>query len=162
MAECFDALCTEASNVGTRVGLEIIPFSNVRDIPTAMAIVGAAGARNGGLLLDIWHITRAGIDYRELTRIPKECIISVELCDASQSQVGSLLEDTLHRRKLCGEGDFNIPDFIRAVLATGYNGPFGVEIISEEQRLRPLDEAAKLSFASAMNQFAALTETVCS
>ena len=157
LAACFGALCAEAANAGTRVGLELIPFSNVRDLATALAIVGETAATNGGVLLDIWHVTRGGIDYQDLAGIPKECIVSVELNDASERQVGSMLEDSIHRRKLCGQGDFDVPAFIRAVLTAGYDGPFGVEIISEEQRMRSLAEAAEQSFVTTMRQFAGLT-----
>jgi len=62
----------------------------------------------------------------------------------------------LHRRKLCGEGDFDLPAFLREVLARGYRGPFGVDIMSSEQRQRPLKEAASRSFATSMQQFALL------
>jgi sugar phosphate isomerase/epimerase len=49
MAECFNILCNEAANVGALVGIEIIPFSNVRDIPTALSIAGESDSGNGGV-----------------------------------------------------------------------------------------------------------------
>lgn len=157
MTEAFETLCAEAANAGTRVGVEIIPFSNIKDIATALAIVGDTKNRNGGMLLDIWHITRGGISYDDMARIPANCITSVELNDASAVQVGSMLEDTLDRRKFCGEGDFDVPAFIRAVVRTGYVGPFGVEIISAELRKLPLEEAANRSFATTYKQFEGIT-----
>ena len=70
--------------------------------------------------------------------------------------LGTLLEDTLERRRLCGSGALDVPAFVRAVQATGYTGPYGVEIISREHRQRPLDEAARLSFDTARAQFLSL------
>jgi sugar phosphate isomerase/epimerase len=52
-----------------------------------------------------------------------------------------------------GEGSFNIPAFIDAIRATGFNRAYGVEIISETKRKLPLKEQAKQSFAGAMKQF---------
>jgi sugar phosphate isomerase/epimerase len=158
MAECFNDLCAEAANAGALVGLEIMPFSNVFDIPTALSITGETDSRNGGLLLDIWHINRGGIDYEEISRIPKQKIVSVELNDADKLQVGSMMEDTINRRKLCGQGDFDIPGFIRSVLKAGYEGPFGVEILSEQLRVKPLESAAKESFDTAIRQFALIDD----
>ncbi len=79
----------------------------------------------------------------------------VELDDAGPP-VGSLMEDTLLRRKLPGEGDFDIPAFLRAVASTGYQGLYGVEILSEEQRAMFPAEAAQRSFDATMAQFAKL------
>lgn len=156
MADCFNDLCSEAADAGTRVGLEIIPFSNVRDIATAMAISSRTETGNGGLLLDIWHVNRGNIGYEELARLPKNCIVSVELNDADRQQVGTMMEDTLNRRRLCGRGDFDIPGFIRAVLEAGYKGPFGVEILSENQRERSLEVAARESFETTLSQFSGI------
>ncbi len=158
MARCFNDLCREASNSGALVGLEVIPFSNIRNLDTALAISAGTDTKNGGLLLDIWHVNRGGIDYQEIRSLPKELIVSVELSDADQEPVGTLFEDTIHRRKLCGQGDFDVPGFIEAVLATGYTGPFGVEILSEQLRKQPLDTAARETFDTTIRQFSAIKE----
>ena len=50
-------------------------------------------------------------------------------------------------------GSFDVPRFLRCIKATGYSGPFGVEIISGELRDRPLDEVVERSFTTAMAQF---------
>ena len=105
------------------------------------------------MILDIWHVNHGGIDYTEITHIPKQYIISVELNDADKQQVCTMMEDTINRRKLCGQGDFDIPGFIRSILKTGYDGPFGVEILSEQLRMQPLEIAARESFMTAMSQF---------
>ncbi len=158
MTQCFNDLCREASGAGTLVGLEFLPFSNIPDLATALAISAGTDTKNGGVLIDIWHVNRGGIDYKEIRRLSKEHIVSVELNDADQEPVGTLFEDTIHRRKLCGQGDFDIPGFIRAVLAAGYTGPFGVEILSEQLREQPLDIAAKETFDTTMRQFSAIKE----
>jgi sugar phosphate isomerase/epimerase len=75
--------------------------------------------------------------------------VHVELNDADAEPVGSLGDDTVDRRRLCGDGAFDIPGFIAAVRATGYRGLFGVEVISEQQRARTLRDAAAVSYESA-------------
>ena len=150
----FSALCERARQAGTAVALEIMPWTNLRTIDQGLAVVAGADAANGGLLLDIWHLARGGVPYSDIAKVPLRYLRHVELDDADAEVVGSLLEDTLDRRRLCGEGALDVPAFIRAVQATGYEGPYGVEIISLEHRRRALDDAARLSFDSAMAQFA--------
>jgi sugar phosphate isomerase/epimerase len=152
----FAALCDEAKNVGTNVVLEILPWSNIPDIRTGIELVSGADKSNGGLLVDIWHMGRGGIPYHEVAAMPGRFLGYVELSDAAQKPIGKLIEDTMNHRKLCGEGSFDVPVFLRAIKATDYDGPFGIEIISEEQRSRPLKEAVERSFATAMAQFAGI------
>ena len=46
-----------------------------------------------------------------------------------------------NRRRLPGEGAFDVPAFVAAVHRAGYRGHWGVEIISEEHRQLPVREA---------------------
>lgn len=66
--------------------------------------------------------------------------------DAAKSPVGTLFEDTVFHRQFCGEGAFDIPAFIAAVTATGYSGPYGVEVLSDKVRRMPLDAVAETAF----------------
>jgi sugar phosphate isomerase/epimerase len=152
----FAGLCEEAKNAGTHVVLEILPWSNIPDIKTGVELVSSADKSNGGLLIDIWHMGRGGIPYSEVASMPRRFLGHVELSDAAPKPIGKLIEDTVNHRRLCGEGSFDVPAFLRAIKATGYDGPFGIEIISNEQRNRPLKEAVDQSFATAMAQFAGI------
>ena len=155
MQASFAELARQAGDAGTKVSIEIFPDSNIRDLPTAIAISEGADARHGGLLLDIWHLTRGDIPYAEIATIPPQYISHIELNDAGPLE-GTIMEDTLLRRKLPGEGDFDIPAFLRAVADTGYDGLYGVEILSDEQRAIFPAEAAQRSFDATMAQFARL------
>jgi sugar phosphate isomerase/epimerase len=153
MRDAFAQLCREAAEYGTGLMLEIMPWSNVRTVETALGIVQGAEQPNGGILVDIWHFARGGIDYNDVSKIPVQYIRGVELDDADQQVAGSLWEDTIHHRRLCGEGDLDPPAFIKAVQAAGYRGYYGVEILSEKHRKLPLDEMTRRSFDTTMEQF---------
>lgn len=155
MHDAFQVLAAQARDAGTTVTLEPIPFSNIPDLDTALAIIGASAGRGGGLMLDSWHVTRAGIDLARIAALPPGTIGGAELDDGTLATVGSPLEDTLQRRRLCGEGEFDLPGFVAAVRAAGYRGPWGVEIISAEQRARPLQEAADAAWWGAAALLAA-------
>ena len=154
MADEFATLCQEAAEVGSKVSLEVMPFSIVKTLEDGLAIVQEANQPNGGLLLDIWHMVRGGIDFSEIAKVPPQFIKAIELDDASSIIEGTLLEDTVFRRKLCGEGQFDCPGFIEAVQNAGFNGDwYGVEIISTEYRKLPLEQMAIRSFDTTMQQF---------
>jgi sugar phosphate isomerase/epimerase len=153
MQEAFVELCRDAANHGTAIVLEIMPFSNVNTIEAGRAIVEGANQPNGFLLIDIWHMARGGIDYREINQIPERFIGSIELDDANRQVLGSLWDDTVHRRRLPGEGELSPKAFIREVQSAGYQGPWGVEILSETFRKLPLAEMAERAFKATMAQF---------
>jgi sugar phosphate isomerase/epimerase len=153
MIESFAALSREAAHYGTSIALEIMPFSNIRTISTALELVSTDPQPNGGLYIDIWHMARGGIDYAEVAKIPQQFIKAVELDDADRDVVGTLWDDTRFHRRLCGEGAFDIPAFLKAIDETGYQGPYAVEIISQEHRRLSLEEEAKRSFETTRAQF---------
>lgn len=150
----FARLCEAGRQVGTDVVMEMMPFTNVKTIDTAMEIIAGADQPNGGLLLDIWHLVRGGMDYSEIAKIPARFLKAIELDDADRKVVGTLFEDTRFNRRLCGEGSFNMPAFLNAVTAAGFDAPYyGVEIISESFRKQPLDVMARTSYETTMRQF---------
>ena len=153
MIESFAALSREAATYGTSIALEIMPFSNIRTLSTALELVSTDPQPNGGLYLDIWHMARGGIDYSEVAKIPQQFIKAVELDDADRDVVGTLWDDTNFHRRLCGEGALDIPAFLSAIDETGYRGPYAVEIISREHRRLSLEEEAKRSFETTVAQF---------
>ncbi|WP_109511815.1 sugar phosphate isomerase/epimerase family protein [Pseudomonas ovata] len=153
MVKEFTLLSQQAAEVGTNIVLEIMPFSNVRTIETALAIVEGANQPNGGLLLDIWHLQRGGVDFNDISKIPARFIKSIELNDAHKYAIEPLWMDTIHKRVLPGDGTFDIPAFIKAVQAAGYEGPWGLEVLSDTHRKLPLEQMANSAYEKTMSQF---------
>jgi sugar phosphate isomerase/epimerase len=153
-------LAAEADAVGARVSLEFLPMCNVRTLSDALSIVEAAGHDNAGVLVDIWHVARTDTPLDEVAAAPAHLIAAVELDDAAAEPVGSLWDDTIDRRRLPGSGDLDVPGFVNAVRSAGWTGPWGVEIISEEHRQRPLMEAVADAYRATMNQFAIADQTL--
>jgi len=153
MRDEFQLLARQALDAGTLVTLEPIVISSVPDLGTALQVLGESAGAGGGLMLDSWHVTRGGMSLAQIAALPTGCIGGVELDDGTLQPVGSELEDTLNRRRLCGEGEFDLHGFISAARAAGYQGPWGVEIISAEQRARSLQDAAQLSCQAAAALF---------
>lgn len=153
MANELHALCEEAESAGTRIALEPMPFTQVNDVDAGLGLIDAAGHGAGGLIIDTWHVARAGTPFSRLRDIDVRYIFAVELDDADDNVPADLFTDTLDNRRLCGEGDIAVTDFIQAILSTGYSGPWGVEILSNDHRARSLRSQARLAYVTTMWHF---------
>jgi sugar phosphate isomerase/epimerase len=145
----FAELATQAQDVGARLGIEFFPWSNVKTLPDGLRLVEDAGHEAGGVIIDAWHVARAHTPVADLASVPLHRIIGVELDDADEQVVGTLFADTVHRRRYCGEGAFDLSAMIRSLRAAGWNGPWGVEILSDEHRSLPVEAALRRAAASA-------------
>jgi len=156
LVEPLRRLTTEASERGTRIALEPMPFSMVGSIPAAAELMRSVDMPECGLVVDYWHVFRAGTSLEELSRsVTAEQIFGVELNDADAEIKGTLFEDTRDNRRLCGEGDQDVAGFITTLQAIGFKGPWGVEILSEQHRTRPVREALESAHSTALACFPA-------
>ncbi len=153
LIDAFAILCEEAAQHATRIGFELMPFAMIRTLEEALAMVKGAGASNGGIVLDLWHVVKLGIPYEQVFRIPSEYVVGVELNDGTLHSPWSLHEDTIHHRRFCGEGEFDVRAFVQGMQNAGYTGPWGIEVLSAELRTRPLDELTARAFQTTMAQF---------
>jgi sugar phosphate isomerase/epimerase len=139
-------LAEQAAAHGTRVAIETMPFSAIATVPMGAEIVAAAGHPAAGLLVDAWHVFRAGTTLAELrTALPPSMIFGVELDDAAPDVVGTLFEDTVERRLFCGDGSFDLTGLVTLLRELGFDGPWGVEILSTSYRALPVAQALKLA-----------------
>ena len=138
LIEAFAGLCAEAAERGTKVGFELMPFAMIQTLEDSLKLVQGAGADNGGVCLDTWHIVKLKIPFDRVRRIPLQYITSVELNDGTLECPWSLHEDTVNHRRLCGAGEFDVSGFIQAVRDVGYDRPWGIEVLSEELPKSPL------------------------
>lgn len=153
LIESFAALCAEGAARGTKIGFELMPFAMIDTLEGSLKLIEGAGAPNGGICLDTWHIVKLKIPLDRLRRIPSQYITSVELNDGTFDCPWTLHEDTVNHRRLCGDGEFDVSAFICAVQDAGYDGPWGIEVLSEELRKWPLERLTSESFRTTMAQF---------
>ena len=147
-------IADEAAAVGTRVAIEPLPFGLIGSMPQGADLIRAAGHPSAGLLVDFWHVFRADTTLPELVEcLDSNIVFGVELSDAQLESIGTLFEDTRDRRTLIGQGAQDVVGFIRAIRDVGFDGPWGVEILSAEHRQRPLLEALTLARGSALRAF---------
>lgn len=130
----FHELGERAAKRGLRVGYEALAWGrHINDHRDAWEIVRRANHPNIGLILDSFHTLARGIDVETIRAIPGDRIFIVQLADAPRMEM-DLLQWSRHYRNMPGQGDLPITDFMRAVAATGYNGPLSLEIFNDQFR----------------------------
>lgn len=151
----FAALCHEAADHGTRILFELIPVSMINTLEDTLTMLEGADAENGGLILDSWHVVKLGIPYQRILKIPRRFLLGVELNDGETVTPAGMdfRTQTTEHRKFCGEGDFDLDGFLRAVKKAGYDGPYGIEVLSLANRSLPLDEVVERAYETTMAQF---------
>jgi sugar phosphate isomerase/epimerase len=143
-------LAVEAADRGTRVAIEFLPMSDVSTVLEALELCETADHPAAGICLDVWHIERGDSAIDDIRALPAERIFAVELDDAPASMQGeNLYQDTMHFRRFPGDGDFDLDGFVAAVRATGYDGPWGVEILSAAQRERSIADTLADAYRTA-------------
>lgn len=153
LMESFAALCAEAAKYGVPIGFELMPFAMVDSLRDSLTMIEGAGTKNGGLCFDLWHIAKLRIPHAEISKIPPQYVVSVELNDGTFEAPWSLHEDTVNHRRFCGEGEFDVRGFIEAMRGLGYQGPWGIEVLSEDARKWPLERMTAHAFQTTRRYF---------
>jgi sugar phosphate isomerase/epimerase len=146
--ERFGELCDRAAASGTSVAFEFLPWTAIPDLRTAWGIVRLAARPNGGVLVDAWHYFRGHPEPDLLRSIPREHLVAVQLDDADPP-VGPLAEDTMLRRRLPGDGAFDLVGLIHVLDEVGVDVPYSVEVMSTEEQARPVRDAAVRAYRAA-------------
>ena len=150
IVESFAALCKEADNYGATIGFEIMGCAMIDNVKDTIDMVTMAGAKNGGIIIDIYQVANLSMTYQEISSIPLEHLFGVELNDGIMP--GNPGHDPANR-KFCGEGEYDIQGLINCVENMGYTGPWAVEVIAENLAVLPLKELSTRAFNTSMAQF---------
>jgi sugar phosphate isomerase/epimerase len=149
MTEEFAVLCRQAAERGVPVLLEMLPrqFSRAPSLDDVLRICKGAGAKNGGIMLDILHVQRTGTSMQDIVRkIGREIPLGVEINDGYPAMPVKFEDSVVNKRLLPGDGEFDIAAFLQAVWCIGYDGPIGVEVLNEYMRKWSLETAATEGF----------------
>lgn len=157
ITERFAELCADAAgHTGAKIVYEFMPFDvNVRTLDAALEVVQGAGATNGGLAIDTWHMGKLGITPDDLRRVPLEYLTWIELSDGQREDMEDPIDEVVNHRKLPGEGEFGVAEYVDVFRDMGYPGPWGVEVLSEELRNLPIEEIFDRSYEATAAQFRA-------
>ena len=157
LTERFGELCADAARyTDATIVYELMPPDvNVHTIDAVLEVVVGAGASNGGIAIDTWHMSKLGIPPDELRRIPLEYLSWVELSDGQIENMADPVDEVINHRALPGEGEFDIRGYVDACRDHGYPGPWGVEVLSEELRNNPIAVIFRRAYDTTIAQFEA-------
>jgi sugar phosphate isomerase/epimerase len=102
---------------------EFLPWSDVPDAAAAWQLIKLADRQNGGILIDTWHYFRGTADPIQVRSISADRLFLIQFDDADAVQVDGYMEDTTRRRRLPGQGGFDLIGFIQMLDEMGVNAP---------------------------------------
>ena len=157
VTERFAELCADAAQQhDATIAYELMPFDpNVKSLDDVMALVAGAGAPNGGIAIDTWHMGKLGIAPEELRRVPLEYLAWIELSDGRRENMPDFVDETINHRRLPGEGEFDVAAYVEVCRDHGYREPWGVEVLSEELRNLPMEDIFRRAYETTSAQFRA-------
>lgn len=143
-------VCDQCREVNLQVALEFVPsITNITDLTSATDVVVKTDKENLGICLDTWHFYRdshyqANLSHQLLRDLPKDLLTLLQMNDgASSPENPDYLQDCLSNRRLFGEGEFPLQEFMQAIDETGYQGPISVEIMSTRLNQLPAQDSTK-------------------
>jgi len=134
LAEQLSTAAARAERRGLRIAYEALAWGrHVSTWEASWDAVRRADAAALGLCLDSFHVLSRGGDPGSFAGIPGEKVFFVQLADAPQLSM-DVLQWSRHHRLFPGQGAFDLPGFLAAVLATGYRGPLSLEVFNDVYR----------------------------
>jgi 4-hydroxyphenylpyruvate dioxygenase len=158
VVDALGALADRAGGHGLRLHLEVIPTSRLPDLATGWEVVREVDRSNVGLVLDTFHLARAGCDLATLHTIPREKVFHVQLCDGSLlPRVPDYFEEAVTLRDFAGDGELPIRQLAQCLAAMGALDAVGPEVFSADLDRLSAAEAGRLCRAKTERFLATLT-----
>jgi sugar phosphate isomerase/epimerase len=123
--------------------LEFVAYGPLRTLGEAVELCEAVGWDRCRLLVDTWHVFRGDEPLSRLPSLGGDRIGLVHVNDGAAVPEADAVYEGRFGRLLPGRGTFPLAEFAAAVEATGYRGPVGVEVLSNELRRLPPDGGAR-------------------
>jgi 4-hydroxyphenylpyruvate dioxygenase len=130
-AEQLSILASRAADRGMRIAYEALAWGTfVNTYDHSWRIVRHASHPAVGLCLDSFHVLSRGGDVAAIRAIPGSKIFFLQLADAPRMHM-DVVQWSRHHRLFPGQGSFDLPGFVGAVLSTGYDGPLSLEVFND-------------------------------
>ena len=120
-----------AADYGIELFLEPLAWVPLKKISQAVKVIEAAGKKNVGIVIDLWHMWTCDETPEYVASLDKNLIKMVHICDGIRTDDPIPDQDVL-RDVWTGEGDIPIKRYVDAVRSTGYDGWYSTEIFSKK------------------------------
>jgi 4-hydroxyphenylpyruvate dioxygenase len=134
LAEQLSTAAGAAGDRGLRIAYEALAWgTHVSTWERSWDAVRLADSPALGLCLDSFHVLSRGGDPAGFAEVPGEKLFFLQLADAPALRM-DVLQWSRHHRLFPGQGTFDLPAFLGAVLSAGYAGPLSLEVFNDVYR----------------------------
>ncbi|WP_142501771.1 sugar phosphate isomerase/epimerase family protein [Klebsiella sp. 2680] len=151
-AENLARLAEAGREYDLTMNLEPMPWTHLRTIADARALIDASGRSDIGILIDALHFWRAGESLSTLAELPQNSLNYMQLCDASPlmpADEQELIYQARAARKVPGEGGLDLHGLMAALPPML---PVSIEVpLSGERGALPPLTRAQLLFNAAQS-----------
>ncbi|NQZ96794.1 MAG: sugar phosphate isomerase/epimerase [Myxococcales bacterium] len=135
--------------LGVNLAIEYLPWlPDVSNLQSTRALLQRAGIEGAGIIVDTWHFFFGDDTWDDLAALPLSEIAYVQFDDHPALESDDLVAETLGRRVMPGEGQFELERFCSLMRDKGFDGVVSCEILSEETRRMDLGEFAQRVYES--------------
>lgn len=131
--DAFRVAVDQVTHHGATVVVEFLPMTPIDSIAKALDVVRRVGGPVG-VCVDTWHFFRGPDTWADLEALALADLAYIQFNDALPLESDDLMSETLQRRTLPGQGEFDLTRFCEIVRTKGYVGPVAVEIMSSTLR----------------------------
>jgi sugar phosphate isomerase/epimerase len=137
-----NAICIDA---GQEMAMEFLPMLPLASIGQTHALLDAAGVTGRNFVVDTWHFFngpdgRSSGGWDALRSIPADRMAYVQFNDHGALESDDLMAETIHKRRMPGDGIFDLKQFADTIKASGFDGIVGPELLSSAYRDKPLED----------------------
>ena len=137
---------------GLTMNLEPMPWTQMRTLADAQALIAASGQNNVGILVDAIHFWRTGESLDTLATLAPQQLNYMQLCDAPAlipTDTQELIYQARSARKVPGEGGLDLHGLMAALPPTL---PVSLEVpLAGAQGALPAQQRAQLPFNAAQS-----------
>lgn len=125
-------LADMAAAHGLLLYLEALSWTPLNSIDRQLKVLEKTNRDNVRILIDFWHCYTSGETPERVSRLDKNLLYGVHICDSLEFPGGVPNENVL-RDVATGSGVLNLKEWVDAVKATGYAGWWSCELFSKRQ-----------------------------
>lgn len=132
-AQNLAMLADLAAEAGLLVYLESLAWSSLNRLADQVELIARANRPNLRMVVDFWHCYASGDTPADVAALPRDLIYGVHLCD-SLTFAGGIPDEAVLRDVATGTGVLDLPAWVDAVKATGYQGWWSCELFCRRQQ----------------------------
>jgi len=127
------SVSTIAANAGQHgliTTVEFIPGTGIASLNDVVQVIATSPQPNLRVLIDAWHLSKAGLSPNDLERVPPGLIHAVQLCDTSDSPSNNT--SVFSHRQLPGQGSLLLQDIVGVALRNNPMVDLQVEVFNDD------------------------------